>query len=138
MTAANRQVYLQGYHVSLPTTFAGRQFYRTTTDGEFFLMGPESGEVVLSIPLPMIALQVRGRYVASYAFQGAKISNPSKHWERKLAEFQEHYAQWQEQLPGVFELGPESKALNHSVQLSGSSSLRRPIKGSSGDAGAWW
>ena len=26
VTAANRQVYYQGYHVSLPTTFAGRQF----------------------------------------------------------------------------------------------------------------
>ena len=103
VTAANRQVYYQGYHVSLPTTFAGRQFYRTITDDEFLLLAPESGEVVFSFPLPMIALQVRGRYVASYAIQGAKISNSSKHWERKLAEFQEHYVQRQEQLPAVFD-----------------------------------
>ena len=103
VTTANRQVYFQGYHVSLPTTFAGRQFYRTITADEFLLLAPESGEVVFSFPLPMIALQVRGRYVASYTIQGAKISNPSKHWERKLAEFQEHYAQRHEQLPAVFD-----------------------------------
>nr|WP_269209016.1 hypothetical protein [Arthrobacter sp. 35W] len=40
-----------------------------------------------------IALQVRGRYVASYAIQGAKLSNPTKHWERKLAEYQDQFAQ---------------------------------------------
>lgn len=57
-TAANRQVYYQGYHVSLPTTFAGRQFYRTITDYEFLLLAPESGEVVFSFPLPVIALHV--------------------------------------------------------------------------------
>jgi hypothetical protein len=82
VTAANRQVYYQEYHVSLPTTFAGRQFYRTITGDEFLLVAPESGEAVFSFPLPMIALQVRGRYVTSYAIQGAKVSNPTKAWQR--------------------------------------------------------
>lgn len=103
VTAANTQVYYEGYHVSLPTTFARRQFYRTITDDEFLLLAPESCEDVFSFPLPMIALQVQGRYVASYGIQGAKISNPSKHWERELAEFQDYCVQRQEQLPEVFD-----------------------------------
>ncbi|NYG18027.1 hypothetical protein BJ956_002546 [Arthrobacter psychrochitiniphilus] len=37
------------------------------TDDEFLLSAPESREVVFSFSLPMIALQIRGRYVASYA-----------------------------------------------------------------------
>ncbi|WP_029139412.1 integrase core domain-containing protein, partial [Citricoccus sp. CH26A] len=78
ITPANRQVYYQGYHLSLPTTFAGRQFYRTITDCEFLLADIDSGEVVFSFPLPMIALQVRGRYVASYAIQGVHVANPTK------------------------------------------------------------
>ena len=103
VTAANRQAYYHGYHVSLPTTFAGRRFYRTITDDEFLLLAPESGEVVFSFPPPMIALEVRGRSVASYAIQGAKVSNPTKHWERKLAEFQDQFEQRQDQLPAVLD-----------------------------------
>lgn len=58
VTAANRQVYYQGYHLSLPTTFAGRQFYRTITAEKFLLADIDTGEVVFSLPLPRIALQV--------------------------------------------------------------------------------
>ena len=102
VTPANRQVYYQGFHVSLPTTFAGRTFYRTITDDEFLLADPDSGEIVFSFPLPMIALQVRNRYVASYAIQGVQMSYPSKQWERKHAECQAQFAERQEHLPNVF------------------------------------
>ena len=53
------------------------------TDTEFLLVDPATGEIVFSFPLPMIALEVRGRYVASYAIRGVQMSYPSKHWERK-------------------------------------------------------
>jgi len=102
VTPANRQVYYQGFQVSLPTTFAGREFYRTITDDEFLLADPTTGEVVFSFPLPMIALQVRGRYVASYAIKGVQMPYPSKTWERKYAAFKTQFEQRQEQLPKVF------------------------------------
>lgn len=102
VTAANRQVYYQGYHVSLPTTFAGREFFRTITDTEFLLSDIASGEVVFSFPLPMMALQVRGRYVSSYAIQGVQMVNPTKHWERKHTEYLAQFAQRRDQLPEVF------------------------------------
>lgn len=105
ITPANRQVYYQGYHVSLPTTFAGREFYRTITDTEFLLSDIAGGEVVFSFPLPMIALQVRGRYVSSYAIRGVVMENPTRHWERKRAEFQTQFAQRQDQVPEVFTAG---------------------------------
>lgn len=65
VTEDNRQAYFQGYHVSLPTTFSGRRFQRAITENEFLLSDSGTSEIVFSFPLPMIALQVRGRYVAS-------------------------------------------------------------------------
>ncbi len=63
VTKANRQVYYQGFQVSLPSTFGGRQFYRTITDDEFLLSDIETDEVVFSFPLPLMAIEARGRYV---------------------------------------------------------------------------
>lgn len=102
VTRDNRQVYYQGLHVSLPSTFAGREFYRTITDTEFLLSDPATGEIVFSFPLPMVALQVRGRYVASYAIRGVQISNASTYWERKLAEHKAQFELREQDLPDVF------------------------------------
>ena len=40
--------------------------YRTITDDEFLLSDINSGEVVFSFPLPLAALEARGRDVPSY------------------------------------------------------------------------
>ena len=101
VTRANRQVYFQGFHVSLPTTYADRQFYRTINDDAFLLTDPVTGEIVFSFPLPMVALNVRGRYVASYSIQGVDVAHPTKPWERKNAEYQTQFAQCQAELPAV-------------------------------------
>ena len=105
VTADNRQVYYQGFHVSLPTTFSGRRFHRTITANEFLLSDPDTSEIVFSFPLPMIALQVRGRYVASYAIQGVQLSHPTKQWARKQVAYREQFAERQVQVPEVFNNG---------------------------------
>lgn len=102
VTRENHQVYYQGLHLSLPATFSEREFYRETTDDEFLLADPRSGEIVFSFPLPMVALQVRGRYVASYAIRGVKVSNPTKHWQRKLDEYRDVFARREAEVPAVF------------------------------------
>ena len=66
VTPANHQVYYQGLRVSLPMTFAGRQFYRTITDEAFILSDMFTGEIVFAFPLPMVAIKDRKRTVASY------------------------------------------------------------------------
>jgi transposase InsO family protein len=101
VTKANRQVYYQGYHLSLPTAYGGRQFYRTITDDAFLLSDPATGEIVFSFPLPMVALNVRGRYVASYSIQGVEVAHATKHWDWKTAEYQTQFAQRQSELPAV-------------------------------------
>ncbi|MFC5931643.1 transposase [Cryobacterium melibiosiphilum] len=101
VTMANRQVYFQGFHVSLPTTYADRTFYRTITADAFLLTDPVTAEIVFSFPLPMVALNVRGRYVASYSIQGVGVTHPTKPWERKNAEYQTQFAQRQTDLPAV-------------------------------------
>ncbi|RFA11651.1 IS481 family transposase [Subtercola boreus] len=101
VTKANRQVYYQGYHVSLPATYADRQFYRTITDDTFILSNPVTGEIVFSFPLPMVALNVRDRYVASYSIQGVNVAYTTKHWQRKTAEYQKQFKQRRVDLPAL-------------------------------------
>ncbi|WP_396278332.1 integrase core domain-containing protein [Glutamicibacter creatinolyticus] len=105
VTKDNRQVYYQGYHLSLPTPFSGRQFCRTITEREFMLSDPDTGEVVMSFPLPMVALHVRGRYVASYSIKGVVLSNSTKLWERKAAAFRAQFQEQEKQMPAVFDHG---------------------------------
>lgn len=88
--------------MSLPSTFGGRQYYRTITDDEFLLSDIDTGQVVFSFPLPMVALEVRGRYVPSYTVRGVQMVNPTKHWARLHAEHLAEYAQRQEAFPEVF------------------------------------
>lgn len=102
VTRANHQVYYQGLQVSLPMTFAGRQFYRTITDAEFFLSDMATGEIVFSFPLPMVAINTRKRNVASYAIKGVQIVNATKNWERKHAEYEAQFEQRQTAMPEVF------------------------------------
>lgn len=101
VTKANRQVYYQGFHVSLPSTYADRQFYRTITDDAFWLIDPVTGEIVFSFPLPMVALNVRGRYVASYAIAGVEATQTTKQWERKHAEHQAQFTERQASQPDL-------------------------------------
>jgi len=101
VTKANRQVYYQGYQVSLPATYAERKFYRTITDDAFWLIDAATGEVVFSFPLPMIALNIRGRYVASYAIAGVEVTHPTKQWERKHATYEAQFAERQASQPDV-------------------------------------
>ncbi|WP_417235129.1 hypothetical protein [Arthrobacter sp.] len=105
VTADNRQVYYQGYQVGLPTTFAGRQFHRTVTEHEFLLSDPDTSEIVFSFPLPLIALKMRGRWVASYAIRGVQLTHPTKQWTRKAAAYREQFSQREEQVPEVFKPG---------------------------------
>lgn len=103
VTRENRQTYFRGYHLSLPTTYAGRQFLRTITDDEFMLSDPDTAEVVLCFPLPMIALRVHGKFVASYSIKGIELANPTKQWEQKAEEYRAQFAAREEQMPEVFE-----------------------------------
>lgn len=104
VTRANRQVYYHGYHVSLPSTFADRQFYRTITDDTFLLTDMDTGEVVFSFPLPMVALGVRGRFISSYAIRGVQVANPTKQWRIKYEQYVEEFASRGEDMPDVFML----------------------------------
>ena len=47
------------------------------TEKEFLPVDPRSGQVTLSFPLPLVALRVRGRFIASYAVRGVHLSDPT-------------------------------------------------------------
>lgn len=104
VTKANRQVYYHGYHVSLPSTFSDRQYFRTITEEAFLLTDMVTGEIVFSFPLPMVALGVRDRFIASYAIQGVEIVNPTKQWQRRYAQYVEEFSSRESSLPEVFTL----------------------------------
>lgn len=103
VTRDNRQAYDKGHQISLPATFAQMKFVRTITVEEFVLSDADTAEVVLSFPLPMVALRVHGRFVASYSIQGIQVVHPTKQWSRKAAEYQTLFEAKKEQMPEVLD-----------------------------------
>lgn len=99
----NCQAYYRGMQISLLQTFAGRQFLRTITDDEFILSDPDTAEVVLSFPMPMVALRVQRRFVSSYSIRGIHLEHPTKQWSRKAAEYRAQYEAREEDMPEVFD-----------------------------------
>lgn len=97
-----RKVFYKGEHISVPASLAGRQYCRTVTDDEFLLSDPDTGEVVLSFPLPMTAMYQSGKYIASYSIRGIQIQNPTVHWERKAERYRKEYELRETQMPEVF------------------------------------
>lgn len=61
-----------------------------------------TGEIVFSFPLPMIALRVRDRFIASYAILGVEIVNPTKQWQRKHTHYLEEFSSCESSPPEVF------------------------------------
>lgn len=90
--------------MSLPSTFADRQFYRTITNKTFWLTDMDTGEVVFSFPLLMVAIGVRGRFTPCYAIRGAQVANPTKQWRSKYDKYVEEFASRGEDMPDVFML----------------------------------
>lgn len=97
------KAYFQGFHISLPTTFAGRQFVRTITEDEFLLSNHVNGDVVMSFPLPMVALKVRGKLVSSYSIKGIQVSLATRQWDKKAEQYRAAIQANEELMPGVFE-----------------------------------
>lgn len=72
------------------------------TDDEFLLSDSDTGEVVVSFPLPMTAMYRRGKYIASYSIRGIQIQNPTVHWERKAERYRQEYERRETQMPELF------------------------------------
>lgn len=102
VTKDNHQVYYQGLQVKLPSSYGGQEFYQVVTEKEFLLVDPRSGQVTVSFPLPLVALRVRGRFIASYAIRGVYLSDPTPHWRRKYEEHQQEFARRGTETPEVF------------------------------------
>lgn len=71
--------------------------------GRFACPGDHPGEIVFSFPMPMVALNVRDRYVASYSIQGVDVAYSTKHWERKTADHQTRFTHRRAELPAVLD-----------------------------------
>ena len=103
VTRENRRTFYQGFHISLPTSFARRQFVRIITDTEFLLSDPETGELVMSFPLPMVALKVAGKFVSSYSIKGIQLTLATRQWEKKAERYRAVFQAQEEQMPAVFD-----------------------------------
>ncbi|GAA5226785.1 integrase core domain-containing protein [Paeniglutamicibacter antarcticus] len=97
-----RKVFYQGQQISVPSTLAGRRYCRTVTDEEFLVSDPDTGEVVMSFPLPMMAMHKNGKFIASYSIRGIQIMNATVHWERKAEKYRSEYALREAQMPEIF------------------------------------
>lgn len=86
-------VFFQGYRIGLPTKFANRQYYRSVTDDQMAYWCAEDGDLVLSVPLPILAFAGTKRYVNSYNIQGVWLKDPTPTWTKRhrqaIQKFQE-------------------------------------------------
>lgn len=72
------------------------------TEKQFLLVDPRPGQATLSFPLPLVALRVRGRFIASYAIRGVYLSDPTPHWRRKYEEHRQEFARRGTETPEAF------------------------------------
>jgi len=102
LSKANRQVYYKGLQIKLPAHYGDRECYRTISEDEFVVADPRSGEFVFSFPLPLVALQVTGRFVPSYSIRGVYLSHPTPYWLRKVEELQGAFVHKELETPEAF------------------------------------
>ncbi|GAA1408298.1 hypothetical protein AUR04nite_34010 [Glutamicibacter uratoxydans] len=67
------------------------------------LSDPETSEVVMSFPLPMVALKVEGKIVSSYAIRGIQMTLMTRQWEKKAEQYRAIIQAREEQSPTIFE-----------------------------------
>ena len=97
-----RKVFYQGQHISVPSSLADRQYARIVTEDEFVLFDPDTGEVVMSVPLPLTALYKSGKLIASYSIRGIYMVNATVNWESKAERYRKEYELRQQQMPELF------------------------------------
>lgn len=83
VTASNRAVFFQGWKIALPINYADRQLYRTLTDDQLAYWCVVEGDMVLSIPLPIVAITGSKKYVNAYNIQGMWLQDPPVTWTKR-------------------------------------------------------
>lgn len=76
ITGQNRAVFFQGWKIALPKNYAERQLYRTVADGQLAYWCVGEGDMVLSVPLPIVAITGPKKFVNSYNIQGVWLKDP--------------------------------------------------------------
>lgn len=87
----NQKVVFQGMRISVPRTMKDREFYRTVTATELGYWDSITGELELSIPLPIVAIARTKSYVNSYNIRGVWMNNPTPLWQRKRDEAKQRF-----------------------------------------------
>lgn len=92
VTPTNRAVFFQGWKIALPKNYADRQLYRTITDDQLAYWCVIEGDMVVSIPLAIVAITGSKKFVNSYNIQGVWLQDPPPLWakrrEQALKKFQ--------------------------------------------------
>ena len=91
VTEANQMVFFQGMRIAVPRSMRNRRFHRTVTESELAFWDVEDGELVLSIPLPVVAIAKTKAYINSYNIKGVWMKDPPKQWRIKREKAQERF-----------------------------------------------
>jgi len=89
ITRNNPVVFHAGLRIGVPRALTGRLLYRTISSDELAYWDARSGELVLSIPLPVVAIAATKKYINSYKIRGVYLLDPPKTWAKQRAKFQE-------------------------------------------------
>ncbi|QQU89084.1 hypothetical protein I6I68_03705 [Corynebacterium glucuronolyticum] len=92
VTEANQMVFFQRMRIAVPQSMRNRRFHRTVTESERAFWDAEDGELVLSIPLPVVAIAKTKAYINSYNIKGVWMKDPPKQWRLKRENAQKRFA----------------------------------------------
>ena len=87
VTRENSVIFYQGMRIGVPRTLAGGLFYRTISPEELCLWDQTTGELVLKIPLPVVAKAKSRKFINSYQIKGVYLAEPTPTRTKRHAEF---------------------------------------------------
>lgn len=79
----------QGMRIGVPRALAGRLFYRSISPEELCLWDHARDELVLKIPLSVVAMMQSRKFINSYKIKGVYLADPTPTWTKRHAEFWE-------------------------------------------------
>jgi len=78
-TATKRAVFFQGWKIGLPINYADQQLYRTVPDDQLAYWCVVECDMVLSIPLPIVASTRAKKFVNYYNIQGVWLQSSPRY-----------------------------------------------------------
>lgn len=99
ISRSNPRVFFQGMRIQIPRRYTERPYYKTVTEKELAFWDAVDGELVMSFPLPIIAISLTKKFINSHNIKGAWLKDPTDNWIRHHNLAEQRFAELDESQP---------------------------------------